>query len=393
MSVPGKSLLAVAAVALLGGIGWWWWQAHRPAAAAGSPPPVPVGVAVVERRDVPALIRAVGNVRSHRSVEIRSRVDGQLVALRVHEGQAVRRGELMARIDDRAIAAALAQAQAQLAVARAQLASARLDLGRYRTLAKTQTIPAQTLDQQTALVAQLEATVRTQEANVAANRVQLSYTRIVAPSDGRVGLRNVDEGSFVRASDTQGLFSVVQLDPISVEVALPQAQLPQLQTLLVHAGDAPVPVRAYTADGGTLLAEGRLGSLDNRVSADTGTIRFKAEFANPNGRLWPDQSVVVTLQSGVLGGALVVPQKAVQQGAESALVWRIRDGKADARPVQVAYADERIAVVTGVEAGDQVVVDGHSRLRPGAAVRILPAAPAATPAAAATPPAANRSAS
>ncbi len=341
------------------------------ATVAATAPAVPVRIGIVEQRSVPVLIRALGNVRSQRSVEIRAQVDGVLVELPVKEGQLVRRGDLLARIDDRSIVAAVEQAKAQAAVTEAQLVSARLDLRRYQSLAKTQAIATQTLDQQRALVAQLEATLRTHEASVAASQVQLSHTQIRAPSDGRVGIHNVHEGNFLRASDAQGLFSVVQLDPISVEVSLPQRMLPQLQALRPGSESDPVMLQAYSGDGGLLLGEGLLTLIDNRVSTQTGTIRIKGDFANPDGRLWPDQSVTVSLPVQTLPNALVVPHRALRQGVDQVLVWRVVDGSAAPQAVQVLHSDNEIAVISGLAAGDTVVVDGHSRLRPGVAVRTL----------------------
>lgn len=360
---------AVVAIAI------YFWPVPSAANAAVTVPAIPVRVVAVEQRSVPVLVSALGTVRSLRSVDIRPQVDGVLVEMPVREGQLVSRGDLLARIDDRAIVAALNQAEAQLAVSQAQLASARLDLTRYQALSKSSAISAQTLDQQSALVTQLQATVRTNEASVAASQVQLSHTRIHAPNDGRVGIHNVHEGSLLRAGDAQGLFSVVQLDPISVEVALPQGMLPQLQTLLAGNDHSPVPLQAYSSDGGTLLGEGRLALIDNRVSSQTGTIRLKADFANAEGRLWPDQSVAVTLRVQTLADALVVPQRALRQGIDHVLVWRVVDGSVETQAVQVLHADNEIAVINGLAAGDSVVVDGHSRLRPGTPVRILDEAP------------------
>lgn len=369
------SALFTGCAAVAGGL-YFWPSSSVATTGAVAPAAVPVRVGTVAQRSVPVMVSALGTVRSQRSVEIRPQVDGLLVELPAKEGQFVKRGDLLARIDDRSIVAALDQAKAQLAVAQAQLASASLDLGRYESLAKSQAISTQTLDQQRALVAQLRATVRTEQASVAARQVQLSHTRIHAPNDGRVGIHNVHEGAFVRVGDALGLFSVVQLDPISVEVALPQGMLPQLQALLAREND-PAPLQAYAGHGGELLGEGRLALLDNRVLSQSGTIRVKADFANPDGRLWPDQSVTVNLQVRTLPDALVVPQRALRQGSDQVLVWRVVDGSVAPQPVQVRHSDDQFAVVSGLSAGDTVVVDGHSRLRPGIAVRILDEAQAA----------------
>jgi RND family efflux transporter MFP subunit len=339
-----------------------------PAAAA-----LAVRTVQVERRDISDVVRAVGTVRSQRNVLIRPQVDGELIELLVKEGQQVKRGDLLARIDDRAIVASLDEAKAQLAVSKAQLKSAQLDLDRYLALQKDHAVSVQLLDQQKARVEQLEATVGTSEAAVAAREVQRSFTRIHSPTDGRVGIRNVDVGSLLRAGDTVGLFSVTQLAPVSVEVALPQAMLPQLQAMLSDASSATTPVLAYDSEGGTLLEAGHLALIDNRVSSATGTIRVKAEFANAQGKLWPDQSVAVSVQSRLLRNALVVPLGVVQRGLDGDIVYRVIDGKAEVVPVHVAYSDSAIAVVTGVSEGDTVVVDGQSRLRAGAKVRVADA--------------------
>lgn len=372
MIVARRPLLAAAAIGLLALIALGWWLARSPA-AAHAPAATPVRTVAVSRKDIADVIRAIGTVRSHRSVIIRPQVDGELVELPVREGQLVKQGDLLARIDDRGIRAALEQARAQLEVSEAQLKAATLDLERFHRLRDDHVISVQQIDQQQAQVDELHATVRTNRAAIAAREVQLSYTRMYSPTDGRVGIRNFDQGSFVRAADTEGLFSVVQLDPISVEISLPQSMLPAVQALLRDAGGKPPPVLAYDSDGGTLLAEGGLTLVDNRVTAATGTIRVKADFANPQGKLWPDQTVAVEVQSRMLRDALVVPQIAIQRGTDSDVVYRVRNERAEILPVHVLYSDEKIAALTGVEAGDLIVVDGQSRLRPGAHVKVQPA--------------------
>ncbi|HEX7011337.1 MAG TPA: efflux RND transporter periplasmic adaptor subunit [Steroidobacteraceae bacterium] len=360
-------LVAGAGVAVLIAIGWRFVRSPE---AERAPAAIPVRAVPVGRQDVVDVIRTIGTVRSHRSVVIRPQVDGVLVELAVGEGQQVKRGDLLARIDDRAIRAALEQARAQLEVSEAQLKSARLDLERYRRLREQHIVSAQQVDQQEAQVEQLTATVRNNKAAVAAREVQLSYTRIYSPTAGRVGIRNFDEGSFVRASDAEGLFSVVQLDPISVEISLPQSMLPVVSALLRDSGSPPPRVLAYDSDGGALLGEGTLTLIDNRVSTATGTIRVKADFPNPEGKLWPDQTVAVAVQARVLRDALVVPQVAIQRGPDSDIVYRVRDEQAQIVPVRVLYSDEKIAALSGVEAGDLIVIDGQSRLRPGARVKL-----------------------
>jgi membrane fusion protein, multidrug efflux system len=366
--VARRPLFLAAGVAVLALIAAGWWLTRAPTQAR-APAAVPVRTVAVTRQDVHDVIRAIGTVRSQRSVIIRPQVDGELVELAIREGQLVKRGDLLARIDDRAIRAALEQARAQLEVSEAQLKAATLDLDRFGRLRDDHVISIQQIDQQQAQVDQLHAMVRTNRAAIAAREVQLSYTRIYSPTDGRVGIRNFDEGSFVRAADAEGLFSVVQLDPISVEISLPQSMLPAVQALLHDAGAKPPSVLAYDSDGGTLLGEGGLVLIDNRVTTATGTIRVKAEFANTQGRLWPDQTVAVAVQSRMLRDALIVPQIAIQRGPDSDVVYRVRDERAELVPVRVLYSDEKIAALTGVEAGDLIVIDGQSRLRAGARVK------------------------
>ncbi|WP_256660389.1 efflux RND transporter periplasmic adaptor subunit [Pseudomonas sp. G(2018)] len=368
--------LTLFSMIIVGSMAYWLWpDSSTPTPATA--PAVPVTAVEIGRRDVPILIHSIGNVRSVRSVDIRPQVDGLLLELPVNEGQYVKKGDLLARIDDRGIVAALERAKAQQSVAQAQLASAQRDLRRYRTLANTQAVSAQTLDQQNGLVAQLEASVKSERATVSATQVQLSHTRIHAPADGRIGILNRHEGNFVRANDAQALFSIVQLDPISIEFSLPQARLPQLQALMANADKSSMILRVYSGDGGTLLGEGPLDLIDNRVSDATGTVRVKGTVANPLGHLWPDQSVVINLQAGTLLNALVVPQRALRQGAKNPFVWHVRDGKAFPQPVQVTYSDTNIAVVEGIQTGDLVVTDGYSRLRPGSVVNLLEARDAA----------------
>jgi membrane fusion protein, multidrug efflux system len=363
------------AVSLL--TGWCLLSGMVQAQEKSSAPPVPVQLAQVQVQDVPLWLRGLGQVKPQQSVEIRSQVDGLLQEILVQEGQLVESGQLLARIDDRAINAALAQAKAELDVVQAQLDSARRDLQRYQDLRQSQAISAQQKDQQQAQVQQLQAELRRVQATIHAQQVQLSFTQITSPISGQVGIRNVDAGNYVRPSDTQGLFSVVQLNPISVEMALPQARLPQLQLLMQQIRQQqPVVVQAYLQDGAELLATGTLTVVDNRVASGSGTIRVKADFANPDHRLWPAQSVVVAVNTEQLKQALTVPVKAVQQGPQGSFIWRVEQGKATVQPIQVLHSEGALAVVTGVSAGQQVVVDGQSRLRPGATISAV--TPAAT---------------
>lgn len=374
MPLSRTSLLVVSVLLLGALIGWWL----RPTTAITDQAPgaVPVVVHEVTPADIPVLLRTLGRVRALNSVEIRAQVDATLVELPVAEGQQVRKGELLARLDDRSLRAALQQAEAERGVTRAELDIARLDLQRYQNLVRERASPAQTLDQQKALVARLQATLATREAAVTAAQVQLSYTRIQSPIDGRLGIRNVDVGSLLRANDTASLFSVVQTNPIDIEATLPQRRLPELQRLLAAADRTPV--QAFREEGGTLLGTGQLALIDNRVALDTGTLRFKARFDNASEQLWPDQSVVVTLQTDLLAQALSVPLEAIRQRTEGTFVWRLQGDKVQPAAVKVLHEDEQRAVVEGLAAGDRIVTDGQSRLRPGVTVRRVEPAPVAS---------------
>lgn len=342
------------------------------AAVAQQGPAVPVKTALVQQQSVPVWIRAIGQVKAQQSVEIRPQVDGILQRILVEEGQLVKAGDLLAVIDDRSIRAAYEQAKAQLAVVQAQLDVAKLDLKRYQNLRKDQAVSAQMADQQQATVQQLEAQLRSVQATINAQQVELSYTQILSPISGQVGIRNVDAGNYIRTSDASSLFSVVQLDPISIEIALPQSRLPELQLLTQQIRQKQtVPVLAYLKEGADPLAQGQLTVVDNRVASATGTIRVKADFANPDAALWPSQSVVIALQSSVLENALTIPVKALQQGPEGAFVWFDNQGKAATAPVEVVLQDKNQLVVTGVSAGQSLIVDGQSRLRKGAELKIL----------------------
>ncbi len=356
---------AVTACIVIGIVLWRSFGASQPQAAA--PPPVPVSVVTVEQRDVAHRVTGIGSVQSLHSVLLRPQVSGIVTDVLFKEGELVRRGDLLARIDDRAIAAALKQAEAQKARNAALLRGAELDLTRYDNLLKQEAISQQTLEQQRAAVDQLHAAILADEAAIAAAQVQLSYTQITSPINGRVGLRHVDAGNLVQAGDQTGLVSVTQLDPISVVFTLPQDLLPRVQPLL---RDGSAAVIAFERDGGTRLADGHLTMIDNQIDAATGTIRLRAEFANPQGSLWPGQFVTVQLQTQVSGGATVVPARSVQEGLNGSFVFRIRDDRAEVVPVTVGYREAEIAVISaGVVPGDVVVVDGQSRLRPGSAVK------------------------
>lgn len=363
------ALVVLAALAL-------WLSQRSSTPARSTQTAIPVRVVSVDRQDVPRYTSAIGSVLSLHSVQVRPQVEGVLTKVLVKEGQWVKAGDLLATLDDRAIRANLEQARAQLGQSQAQLQVAGIDLKRYRLLSTDNGVSRQTLDQQQALYHQLQATVKGNQAAIANAQVQLSFTQIRSPVTGRVGIRNVDEGNFLRVADAQGLFSVTQIDPIAVEFSVPQQMLPTLQGLLSAA--TPAVVEAYLDANGqsNLLAEGHLTLIDNQVSATTGTVRVKAEFANADARLWPGQLVTVKLRTAVDEKTLVVPPPVVQRGIDGYFVYRLDGDTVSSVPIQVLYQDSDLNIIAGVKAGDRLVLDGQSRLKPGARVEVAPEAPA-----------------
>lgn len=371
MPIQKKTVLLVALLIALAALALWF--AMKPVASKPSTSTaVPVKVVSVIEQDVPRFASGIGTVLSLHSVVIRPQIDGILTRLLVKEGQLVKKGDLLASIDDRSIRASLDQARAQLSESQAQLAVAQVNLKRYKLLSVDDGVSKQTYDQQQALVNQLKATAQGNQAAIDSAQVQLSYTQIRSPVSGRVGIRNVDEGNFLRTSDTEGLFTVTQIDPIAVEFSLPQQMLPTLQRLVAAPDQALV--KAYIgADGvtGELLGEGRLSLIDNQINTNTGTLRAKAEFNNAAQRLWPGQLVTLKVQTAIDKGALVVPPTVVQRGLEQHFVYRIKGDKVESVPVQMVYQDSDRHIIKGVNVGDQLVSDGQSRLKPGASVQVL----------------------
>ena len=365
-------VLLVALVALV-----LWFVLKPVTAKPSAPTAVPVRAISVVQKDVPRFASGIGTVLSLHSVVIRPQIDGILTRLLVKEGQLVKKGDLLATIDDRSIRASLDLARAQLGESQAQLAVAQVNLKRYKLLSVDDGVSKQTYDQQQALVNQLKATAQGNQAAIDSAQVQLSYTQIRSPVSGRVGIRNVDEGNFLRTSDTEGLFTVTQIDPIAVEFSLPQQMLPTLQRLI--AAPEQALVKAYIgADGATgeLLGEGRLSLIDNQINANTGTLRAKAEFNNAAQRLWPGQLVTLKIQTALDKDALVVPPTVVQRGLEQHFVYRIKGDKVESVPVVMVYQDSDLHIIKGVNAGDQLVSDGQSRLKPGSHIQVLSDPPA-----------------
>jgi multidrug efflux system membrane fusion protein len=338
-----------------------------PGAAAAAARPVPVVVAPVARRDVPVVLEGLGNVVAFRTVTVRPQVDGRLDQVLFREGQAVAAGQVLAQIDPRPFKIQLAQAEGALARDRAQLETARRDLERYRALAAQKLIAQQQADQQVGAVGQLEGAVRVDEAAIEAARLNLDYSRITSPVDGVTGLRQVDPGNLVHATDPNGIVIVTQLDPIAVLFTLPQDQL---QPVLEAMRRGPLEVTVFGRDAAAPLGTGRLELVDNQINQATSTIRLKARFPNPRHLLWPNQFVKARLGLSVERGALTMPATAVQRGPNGSFVYVVgADASVSPRPVEIASTQGDVAIVgKGLQEGEQVVVDGQGQLRPGAKV-------------------------
>ena len=340
----------------------------------------PVRVAPSLAQNVPHFLNGLGTVLPSSDVLVTSRVDGQLQRLHFQEGQRVKAGDLLAEIDPRPFKAALDQARGTLAKDQAQLDNARKDLARYATLAQGNYIATQQYETQRALVRQYEGTVEADKAAVDSAALQLSYSRITAPVSGRLGLRNVDEGNMIKASDTSGIVRITEVSPCDVVFTLPESQVPLVvQALRAHEDDVdrrPLPVQAWDREQKHQLDVGGLLSLDNQIDLSTGTVKLKARFPNTAGALFPNQFVNARLQVRVLQNAITVPASAVQLGSRGAYVYVAakNDKGQDAvtvRPITPGITSNTLAVVEkGLEPGELVVVDGLDRLRDGIAVKI-----------------------
>jgi multidrug efflux system membrane fusion protein len=334
-------------------------------------PSIPVSVASVIRQDVPILLRNIGAVQAFQAVAVHARVDGTLDKVLFEEGQDVTRGDRLALIDPRPYAAALAQAQAKKIYDQVQLENAKRDLARYQTLVRNDFASRQQLDTQTAAVGQISATLVGDDAAIAAAQLNLDFCTITSPIDGRVGLRQVDAGNFVHASDTSplGIVTITQIHPVAVVFTLPQDTLPRIQTAMAGS---KLMVLAYASDDRTLLGKGELLTTDNAIDQTTGTIKLKAVFANQDNRLWPNQFINVRLQLEVQKGALTVPSITVQRSQTSLYVFVLKpDSTVAIQPVEVGQDDGTTAVITeGLDDGVKVVVNGMSRLQNGSRVTV-----------------------
>ncbi len=369
-----------AAVVAVAAFGTWYFafravpQKHRypqPAwAGIGNPPLIPVRTVVAALRDLPVHLKAIGTVTALNTVTVRSRVNGQLLRVAFEEGQRVERDQLLAEIDPAPYRIALAQAEGELQQNAAQLKSARADLERIRDLHAQNLVTAQQLDVQEALVAQREGAVAANQAQVDDARLQLTYTRIVAPVAGRVGLRSIDAGNLVRTTDANGLVVITQTRPIAVSFTIPETELPAVLEPF-HAGEK-LPVEAWDRNEQSILATGVLKTMDNQIDVATGTLRLKAEFANDDEHLFPNQFVNVRMRVRTLDHAVVIPSAAVQFGSRGTYVFIVdQNKKAAIRDIVLGPSDgSQQAIAKGLAAGDNVVLEGFDRLREGRGVVI-----------------------
>jgi multidrug efflux system membrane fusion protein len=374
--------MLIAALVLAASIGGWRIlqapKAAEPAPAAAPAFGVPVTTAVAARQDVPVYLSGIGNVQALNSVLVRSRVDGTLDSVNFTEGQEVKKGDLLAVVDPRPYQAALDQAAAQKAKDESALANARRDLQRYAHLASNQYASQQQVDTQQAMVEQSSAAIKADEAAIETAALNLSFTHIVSPLNGRVGLRMVDPGNLIHANDASGIVNVTQLHPITAIFTLPEENLPQVADAM-RAGH--VKVLAYSSDHKTRLSEGELLTPDNAIDAASGTIKLKAVFQNADNRLWPGQFIDARVQVDVFHDAVTIPAAAVQRGQDGLYVYVVKaDSTVTLRPIEEKLEQDGIAVIAkGLNGGEQVVTNGQSRLTDGVRVAARSAAEPAKP--------------
>ncbi|MBS7541238.1 efflux RND transporter periplasmic adaptor subunit [Ancylobacter lacus] len=368
----GAAIVGIVALLLAGGAGYVLWNradaAAPPAAGAAKVPSVRVAVAPVARRDVPVVLDGLGTVQASQTINIHARVDGTLESVSFTEGQNVKAGDVLARLDPRLAQAALDQARAARTRDEAQLRSAEADLARFSELQQKDYASRQSVDQQQASVDQLKATLTADAAAIATAQTNLDYTVVTAPVNGRMGIRQLDAGNLVHTSDTTPIAVLTSLQPVSVIFSLPEKDLDDVQKAAARGSVAAVATR----DDGTVLGTGTLAVIDNQIDASTATLKLKATFPNENERLWPGAFVHVRLSVDTMKGALTVPNAAVQRGQDGLFAWVIgSDDTASVRPIETAQVLDGFTVVTkGLEEGERVVVDGQYRLRAKARVTV-----------------------
>jgi len=383
---PAKSrwwlwILILAVVA----IGIWYYRGARSTSEAGGKATagksgkgrggpgaggftVPVVVATAQRGDLPVYLIGLGTVTAFNTVTIRSRVDGQIVKVNFTEGQFVHQGDALIEIDPRPYQVMLEQAEGQLAKDQAQLHDVQVDFERYQLLYNEGVVPKQQVDSQQAQVGQYQGAIKADQATIDNAKLQLVYAHITAPISGRVGLRLVDMGNIVHASDTSGLLVITQLQPISVIFTLPQDQLQQVLAKL--RGGGQLPVEAFDRDDSTKIADGKLATIDNQIDPTTGTYKLKSIFSNENNVLFPNQFVNVHMLVDTKRNLVIVPASTIQRGPQGTYVYVISGGEtANIRPVTIAQTTgNNIGISSGLNGGDIVVIDGQDKLQDGSKV-------------------------
>jgi membrane fusion protein, multidrug efflux system len=370
----GAVITTIIVLLAISGIVWWTKQNPAPdqqgrGGAGRNAPPMSIVDETIKKGDINITLNALGTVTSLATVTIRSQISGYLQKIDFTEGKEVKKGDLLAEIDPRPYEATLAQAQGQLARDEAQLKGAQVDLTRYQGLAAQNAVPHQTLDTQVALVGQYQGTVEADRASVQSAQVNLNYTKIVSPVDGRVGIRLVDQGNYVTAGDTNGLVVVTQLAPISVLFTVPEDNLQAIAKRL-QAG-AVLPATALDRSGANKLADGTLATFDSQIDQTTGTIKLRALFPNEQRTLYPNQFVNIRLLLDTHKDVTTMSTAGIQRGVPGTFVYLINadSSTVSVRPVQLGVTDgDRVEVISGISPGDRVVIDGADKLRDGAKI-------------------------
>jgi multidrug efflux system membrane fusion protein len=348
-------------------------RGQKNAKASGPPPAVPVGVATVKQRDFPVYLTGLGSVTAFNTVSLKTRIDGQITQVNFQEGQDVKQGELLIQIDPRPYNVALEQAQANLQRDEAQLNNAKVQYDRMKALYAGGVIAKQDLDTQEASFGQYEGTIAADKAAIDNAKLNLVYTRITSPINGRIGLRQVDIGNYVTAASGSSMAVITQMHPIAIIFTLPEDQL---QSVREKMQKGTLQVDVYSRDDQTKLSTGKLLTIDNQIDPTTGTAKFKAVFENPENSLWPNQFVNVHLLLETRKDAITAPVSAIQRGPQGTFVYLVdNNNTVQVRPVQLALTQgNTVVIASGLQPGEKVVTDGQEKLQAGS--RVSPQAPA-----------------
>jgi multidrug efflux system membrane fusion protein len=348
-------------------------RGQKNAKASGPPPAVPVGVATVKQRDFPVYLTGLGSVQAFNTVALKTRIDGQITQVNFQEGQDVKQGELLIQIDPRPYQVALEQAQANLQRDEAQLNNAKVQYERMKALYAGGVVAKQDLDTQEASFGQYEGTIAADKAAIDSAKLNLVYTRITSPINGRIGLRQVDIGNYVTAASGSSMAVITQMHPIAIIFTLPEDQL---QSVREKMQKGALQVDVYSRDDQSKLSTGKLLTIDNQIDPTTGTAKFKAVFENPENNLWPAQFVNVHLLLETRKDAITSPVSAIQRGPQGTFVYLVdSNNTVQVRPVQLALTQgNAVVIASGLQAGERVVTDGQEKLQAGS--RVTPQAPA-----------------